>query len=367
MKKIAILATGDEVVEGEILNTNTQIIAQKLTELGFYVHSHLSCRDDEASICQSVGYLLKDNDFIITIGGLGPTDDDITRFAIAKLLNLPLEFNSLTWRWIENRYRKLKLPIPQTNRQQALFPKGCQVLPNDAGSADGALMRTKGKVIVMLPGPPTECLPMIDKAIIPFLKQHFVASFPTLYKWRVFGISESLLAEKIQTHFSEEVSKDIAYRWHYPYIDVKYRHSNEEKALSVKANLDKFLDQYIICANDVTASALLKNIIKHKTLTVNINDRLTGGLLQTHLLTPEVFSKLYFNQDDSKHCDLSITLTGLEPYWSGETNLSGLLINIVSIRAHQRTKLTIDLKDPPLRVMPYVIELLSAQLIKILG
>lgn len=319
MSKIALLSTGDEVVEGEILNTNSQSLAEIITEQGYEIGRHIVCRDLETEIKTCIDSLLAEHQCVIVTGGLGPTADDRTRFAVAKLINQPLVFHAPTWRWLEERYMKLNIAIPETNRQQAMFPKNSEILFNENGSADGCFLEYDNKIIIMLPGPPNECIPILKNLVIPKLKKFLFASLAPLLKWRLFNISESLLAEKIN-HSFKDISSNVGYRWHYPYIDVKYRERDLDKAKKIKQNLDDFFKENIICPVDSTASRSLKKIIGSYSRTIKIDDQVSGGLLQTLILSPSTCGKLSFGIFDENFKGLQISLNGLKEYWQQKDN-----------------------------------------------
>lgn len=310
MSRIALLATGDEVIEGEVLNSNGQEVAQFLTDAGYQVGLHLACRDDKQAILAAIGFLLEQHQGVIIIGGLGPTVDDLTRYAVADYLKRPLVFYPETWHWIEQRYQRLKLEIPQTNKKQAMFPQGADILANAYGSADGCSIIDNQKLIIMLPGPPNECLPIMREQLLPQLEKCMTKTLAKLYRWRVFGVSESHLAQEIETQFPE-ISKSVAYRWHYPYIDVKYRHSEQNQIQA----LAEYLSQFQVCPNNSTASTELKQFVLQSQYKLNIKDNVTGGLLQTLLLTPETYSNFDFSNNGLNDYDYVVELNGLEAYW----------------------------------------------------
>ncbi|MES2203801.1 MAG: competence/damage-inducible protein A [Pseudomonadota bacterium] len=198
---IAFLATGDEIVVGDILNTNAQSMANTLFHEQMYVTEHRIVRDDEANITKSILSLLESNDALIITGGLGPTTDDRTRFALAKALQKPLEHHEEVWQAILDRFQLrygTKDNVPESNRQQALFPQGAEILANPNGTAAGCLCRFENKLIFMLPGPPHECLPMFLNYVLPVLQQkHFGQQFH-FKNWIISGIGEGFIAEKLE-------------------------------------------------------------------------------------------------------------------------------------------------------------------------
>lgn len=198
---IAFLATGDEIVVGDILNTNAQSMANTLFHEQMYVTEHRIIRDDENNITQSILSLLENNDALIITGGLGPTTDDRTRFALAKAIQKPLLFSEETWQAILHRFKErygTTDNVPESNRQQALFPQGAEIFANPNGTAAGCFCHIQSKLIFMLPGPPHECLPMFSNYVLPMLQQkHFGQQFH-FKNWIISGVGEGFIAEKLE-------------------------------------------------------------------------------------------------------------------------------------------------------------------------
>ena len=198
---IAFLATGDEIVVGDILNTNAQSMANALFHEQMYVTEHHIVRDDEFNITKSILSLLENNDALIITGGLGPTTDDKTRFALANALQQPLIFSEEVWQAILDRFQQrygTKDNVPVSNRQQALFPQNAEILANPNGTAAGCLCRWKNKLIFMLPGPPHECLPMFSNYVLPTLQQNSFGQKFHFKNWIITGVGEGLIAEKLE-------------------------------------------------------------------------------------------------------------------------------------------------------------------------
>lgn len=162
--KIALLATGDEISNGDILNSNAQIIAQTLTKHGMRIGMHMTVVDNTPEIVQALTFLLQTHRAVIMTGGLGPTSDDLTRYALSEVVGQPLVFDEATWNAICDRFKLLGYAgePPAGNHQQALFPKGATIITNPNGTAAGCAVQYREQFIFMLPGPPFECLPMVD-------------------------------------------------------------------------------------------------------------------------------------------------------------------------------------------------------------
>jgi nicotinamide-nucleotide amidase len=358
---IAILTTGDEVVEGEILNTNSQSIAQLLTEQGFEVATHISCRDEPQALEHTIRSLLTDHSALIITGGLGPTADDRTRFVIADICQLPLEKHLPSWQWIEDKYKSFNRDIPATNQQQALFPRGAQVLANDNGSADGCLLSTKDNTIVMLPGPPRECMPMLTDDFFNLLKKYISPTLPTLYKWRLFGVAESQIAAEINQLLPNHCHM-IAYRWHYPYIDIKFRSDDASHIDEVVPALNKLFAANIICDVDSTASQQLYQLILKQQRKLILDDQLTGGELQRLLQQPQTSHLVSFGQSHADDAAEQIELRGLVDYWTGAHSSETDISIAISKAGHLLLQQQHTVPNRSLKMSLFAVELVAAQL-----
>ena len=242
-KRIGILATGTELVFGEILNTNGQHIAQTLLNLGMHIGEHVVVDDNIPNLDAALAFLLSRHQAVITIGGLGPTSDDCTREVVAKAVDQPLIFAEESWQRIVTRLSARKLPIPENNRQQAYFPKGATILPNPNGSADGCAVEHQGQWIFMLPGPPNECLPLFESAVLPLLNRHHFGSPKRLFRWRLTGVSESAIAEQLEA-FGKPYQLQFGYRAHKPFLDIKLHLIDSPKVQEMLAKLRVILRPY---------------------------------------------------------------------------------------------------------------------------
>jgi nicotinamide-nucleotide amidase len=323
--KIALLATGDEIVNGDILNTNAQAIAQKIFSSGMHVGFHLTVGDNTTNIAKAVQFLLQTHRILIITGGLGPTSDDLTRFALAEALNLPLVFDELTWDGICQRFKLLgyRDPPPQSNRQQAFFPKGAKIIPNPNGTAAGCEILYQDALIFMLPGPPFECLPMVDEWIMPALKKRIPQEISFYDHWLLFGVSEGLIAEQLDKIVTPYKCM-TGYRLAYPYIEFKIFSQDKEDFHAVLPLLEKVVAPYLISDGKQAASTLLKNKLTTFSGTLAIRDSATGGLLESLIKSPQNYQHLNFLPDAVP----SIEIKGLLEYWQNEpANTADLTIH----------------------------------------
>ncbi len=326
-KKIAFIAVGDELTQGDILNTNSQQIAHILHENNFSIGQHLIVADDKKDIACALRYALQQHSAVIVIGGLGPTQDDLTRFAAAELINEPLIFSEAVWQTICNRVKKHNHFISENNKQQALFPPSATIIPNPHGTAAGFTLNWQEKFIVFLPGPPQECLPLFKQDILAKLQCLMPPATCYRQKWRLFSVSESFISSQIETLLQEE-SVQIGYRVDYPYLEVKLASHDESCFKQYCRKLQPLLKKYFLADPTLPATQVLYDYIKTLPFQISIDDQVTGGLLQTYLVTPATQKIISFQPKKSTQQQLHISISGLTGFWQANknTDLSSLTL-----------------------------------------
>ena len=309
--KTAILATGDEIVQGDTLNTNARDIAHELFVLGIPLGMRMCTTDDEADMVFAMDTLLKSHDILITIGGLGPTSDDRTRFALATYCKTELVEDATSLAHLIAKHNEHGIPTVDISKQQAMFPRGAIILRNPNGSACGCRYDFNGKRIYMLPGPPRECLPMFKDHVLPDYLTNLEGR-ETLLRWRVFGIAESILGDQVDK-LLEHLPCLISYRWIYPYIDVKVRVTDLKFKDEITKKLDSALAPLIISPPTQTATEVLLDTLKNSKHPLTICDEATGGLLQAKLSNPDNISMLKFVTPGT---EANIHVRGLTEFWT---------------------------------------------------
>lgn len=196
--KAEIISVGTELLLGDVVNTDTVIVAKALTTIGCTMQYTCTVGDNADRLEEALRSALARCDLVITTGGLGPTEDDLTKETIARVAGSPLTEHRESRERIE-AYFKGRV-CGENQYKQAMLPKGCYVLPNDHGTAPGCVCTTaEGKQIAMLPGPPSELKPMLEKYLIPYLRGDDTA---VIYSRnvRVFGKGEGQVAEEIAAY-----------------------------------------------------------------------------------------------------------------------------------------------------------------------
>ena len=198
MPTAQILAIGTELLLGVITDTNTAYIARSLNQYGVDIFKTGTIGDNEARIAEEIRAILQETDILITTGGLGPTVDDPTRQAVARAFGVELDFHPELWGQIEARFRAYGRPPSENNKRQAYLPRGAQAIENPVGTAPAFAFWKEGKVVVSLPGVPSEMKTLLEDAVIPMLREKFQLAGITLSRTlRSAGMGESNVDELV--------------------------------------------------------------------------------------------------------------------------------------------------------------------------
>ena len=215
-----IVSTGEEVLRGELMDSNSAELSRRLGEAGFDVQLMLTAGDRRGDLNFVLETALARAGWVFMTGGLGPTEDDLTAEVVAQLAGVELQFDQASWQHIEHRFAEFGIPLTDNNRKQALFPAGSRILPNPNGTAPGfvtTLARDgQQKHVVALPGPPREMQPMVA-ALLAELPQ---ARKPSHSFIRFLGIGESSLAD-VMRPWAEQHGLELGYRAIFPELELK--------------------------------------------------------------------------------------------------------------------------------------------------
>lgn len=195
--KAEIITVGDEILIGQIVDTNAAYIARRLNETGIVVNERTSVGDDAAQITESIGRAFGSSDIVIMTGGLGPTKDDITKKTLAEMFGSRLVNDARVEEHVRNMLALRGIPFNELNRGQSLVPECCTVLFNAHGTAPGMWFERDGRVLISLPGVPFEMKHLMDDEVLPRLKKRFALRSVVHLTMITEGIAESMLAERI--------------------------------------------------------------------------------------------------------------------------------------------------------------------------
>ena len=278
----SVVAVGNELLNGTISDTNTSRIALALQEVGIELLLSLQLRDKREEIVQGVKYALEKTDLVVVCGGIGPTEDDLTREAVAEALGTPLELKPEAWEAIKKRLEKRGVPLREGHKKQALIPKGAVPLPNSVGSAWGALVERGEKVLVLLPGVPKELLPMLKEAIA-LLPEEWIGEPVVVARMRSFGLPESEI-DGLLGDLWERPSISLGLRVISPrHIEVVVRGplANVEAA---KGEVLSLLGDHIYSTEGEELEEVVGGLLREQKKTIATAESCTGGMI-AHTIT----------------------------------------------------------------------------------
>ncbi|MDA9275542.1 molybdopterin-binding protein [Acidimicrobiia bacterium] len=281
--KIGLLSVGTEILLGDTINTNLSKLGSLLYESGNSLTHEITVSDKKQEIENGFKFLIDSCDVVITCGGLGPTEDDITREVIANYLDIDLKLDKAHVDFMKKRWQARGLMMPETNLKQAYLPVNSIKLENTQGTAPGSLLEIEDKKIYILPGPPREFIPLVQDELIPRII-NLSDDIKKDYQFIIFyNQAESSLAQEINKFKPSNI--DIAYLASKGIIKLRYDKnsiSEEEESLFTK-NITQVFETDIIAYENVDISKILLNLLLEKEITVSFVESVTGGELSSKL------------------------------------------------------------------------------------
>ena len=283
-----IISVGTELLLGNVINSDAQMLSQKLSELGLNVYYHTVVGDNPERLKQTVEIAKSRADIIITTGGLGPTCDDLTKQTLAEAFGKKLVLHQDIADELREWFARRGQVMTENNIQQAELPEGCTIFPNDCGTAPGCAFEAEGKHVLMLPGPPSECRAMFDKQAMPYLSalSEGVIVSRTL---KIFGMGESKMESLLRERMNEMANPTLA-----PYakegeceLRITAKAEDEEAARAliapVEAELRQLLGDVIYGADVPNLETAVLELLKEANMTLCTAESCTGGLIAKRL------------------------------------------------------------------------------------
>ena len=320
-----IIAVGSELLTPEKTDTNSLWLTEKLMGIGVEVKLKTIVGDDEARLEETIRDALKRSDIVITTGGLGPTEDDVTRPISAKAAGRQLVYHDNLESDLRERFRRWGREMPEINKRQAFVIEGATVLPNPNGSAVGMLLNDNGKFLIVLPGPPREMKPMFENHVLGTLRS--VAGNVSVVRriLRVSGMGESAVDELIAPIYKEYKSVQTSILFNRTEIEIHlYAASKTEAEGSavldeLSAKLAETLGPALFAMNGETMEEVVGDLLKSRNETVSVAESCTGGLIGMRL-TGIAGSSAYFQQgvitysNEAKQQALGVPAATLEKF-----------------------------------------------------
>ncbi|MDC3103545.1 molybdopterin-binding protein [Acidimicrobiaceae bacterium] len=295
--KIGFLSVGTEILLGDTVNTNLTNLGKRLYDAGFKLNKEITISDNEKEIHDAITYLLESCDVVVTSGGLGPTEDDITKEVISNSLSLDLELDESHVEWMKERWKSRGLIMPKTNIKQAYIPVGSEKLINTQGTAPGIRISKNDKKIFIFPGPPREFIPLVEDELLPYLSENFEKN-DTDYKFIMFfNQAESSLAAEIDKFKPQGL--DIAYLASRGIIKLRFdRNSVSKNEFDKFINkIDEIFSDDILAYENISVEKALGSLLAQNEIKVSFVESITGGLLSSLLVKNPGISKYFIGSD----------------------------------------------------------------------
>ncbi|MDV4152681.1 competence/damage-inducible protein A [Clostridium sp. AL.422] len=296
--KAELISIGTELLLGDIVNTNAQFLAKELAILGIDVYHQCVIGDNEERVLNSFKEAFHRCDIIITTGGLGPTQDDLTKELGAKYFNKKMILHEPSLEWIRKFIDIKDEEILEANKKQAYFPEGSIILPNEKGTAPGAIITENDKTLIILPGPPKEMKEMFTKHVVKYLSDLTgeVIKSKTL---RLFGIGESLMAKKADDIIQGSTNPTVApYAKDYEVtLRITAKSESEKKCDSlINSKCEEIkcvLGEYIYGEGEKSLDIVVSELLCQKNLSVATAESCTGGMIASTLISYPGISKVF--------------------------------------------------------------------------
>ena len=296
--KAEILSIGTEILLGDIVNTNAQFLSKALADLGIDVYYQSVIGDNEERILKAFKEGFERADIIVTTGGLGPTQDDLTKELAAKYFNKELYLHKSTLEWIKD-YLKIKdEEVLESNKKQAYIPEESIILENKNGTAPGLIINESNKILIILPGPPKEMKAMFNDKVLEYLSD-LTGNIIKSKTLRFLGIGESIIAKKVDNIIKNSKNPTVApYAKDYEAIlRITAKDKNEEicnKLIEEKCNeIKEILGEYIYGEDDETIQGVVGKILCEKKLTISTAESCTGGMVAETLISFAGISEVF--------------------------------------------------------------------------
>ncbi len=296
---VEIISVGTEILLGNIVNTNAAYLAEKCAGLGLSCYYQDVVGDNEERLSETIKTALSRSDILLLSGGLGPTQDDLTKESAAKVMGRNLYLHEESKAAIQSFFEERGLEITDNNWKQAMVPEGCIVMENPNGTAPGIIMAQEGKHVILMPGPPNEMIPMFETSVMPYLSnlQSCVIFSQTV---KICGVGESKAETMVEDLIREQSNPTIATyaKTGEVHLRVTARAEDEKAAKKlvkpvVKELKGRFGNHIYTTDDDVTLEKAVVDLLLANKLTVSTVESCTGGLLAGRLINVPGVSEVF--------------------------------------------------------------------------
>ena len=296
--KAEIITVGTEILLGDILNTNCRYLSRELAAMGIEMYYQITVGDNEERLLKTLEESLNRSDIVICTGGLGPTEDDITKEVCAKYFGYELELHKPSLDAMIERFKHMNRVPTKNNEKQAYFPKEAYILKNDNGTAPGCIMEKEGKMIVVLPGPPKEMESMFENYVKPYLSKltDDVIESEVL---RIIGVGESKVENDILDIIDSQTNPTIAtYAKGYECtlrITAKAKSVEEAKELikPMSDEMKRRFGQSLYATGETSIEEVVAKMLVENNLKIAVAESCTGGMISASLINYPGISSVF--------------------------------------------------------------------------
>ncbi|HPL32069.1 MAG TPA: molybdopterin-binding protein, partial [Smithellaceae bacterium] len=301
--KIGILTIGNELMNGRIADTNSAFIAREMNLQGWPVETMMSVGDDFEIIADRLHYLLSFTDAVICTGGLGPTVDDITTAAVARAFDRQLIPDEKVLAYLKDIFTRFNLRWTENNAKQALFPEGAEVIPNPVGTAAGFALPVGEKLVMVIPGVPSEMRRMVPEGVISVLRRRFPQAVLQTVKQTIktFGLGEAMVDQRLADVDFDALGVNVGFYPVFPenhLVLIARADSQEQAQKKIQKAVDQVtarLSDCIFSYGEETLEEKIAAAMTEKKLTIAVAESCTGGLIADRL-TDVSGSSVYFER-----------------------------------------------------------------------
>jgi competence/damage-inducible protein CinA-like protein len=295
---VQLLLTGNELMSGDIIDSNSAMTAQYLKNLGIEVNRKVTVADDLEMLVNEIKSMSTQADILIINGGLGPTVDDMTAQALALAAKVPIKRHPQAMAHLVQWCKKRNYPLSEPNKKQADLPQGCELIANSIGSAVGFKISLNHCEIYCTPGVPSELKLMLEDEIVSILAAKIPADLKTrVSRMQVFGLGESSIQKLINQNFPDwPKSIELGFRAAMPLIEVKLTARSSKASILAdqwQKKLKNLLGDHIIGNDNSKLNKCVVDLLKQKQQTVTLAESCTGGLIASQLTQVAGASKVF--------------------------------------------------------------------------
>lgn len=281
-----ILMIGTELLLGQIEDTNATHIARVLADNGVNLYQKTTVGDNRERIVEALEHALIRSDVVLCSGGLGPTEDDITRECVAEVLDRPLEYHEEIFELIETMFARYRLRLTENNKKQAMVPEGATVVDNPNGTAPGLIVEDDKGVIVCMPGVPRELYAMLDSSILPFLREKFDLGGTIHYRvLKVCALGESRVDQAIGDLITDSQNPTVGVLANPSAVRIRIaaKADSVEDANALIDPMDeeirKRLPDLVMGTDDDTIEGVVDKLLADNNLTISVVETVSGGMI----------------------------------------------------------------------------------------